>query len=880
MSKYFILFFIMLSPVLAVAQVENNTEGTSGQITLDYRNPKEYEIADITVTGAKYLDKNALISISALKVGDKIKIPGDAISGAIKKLWKTQIIGDVSISVTKIEDDKVYLNINLSERPRLSSIIYEGVSKTAQNDLNDKIKLIKGKVLTDVTIKNTELAVKKYFVDKGYMNTEVKITPREDTLLSNSVEIIIRIDKKQKVRIDRINFIGNENFSDAKLASKMKKTNEYLRFHVVNDILHKIFYTNPQKAEYAIFHSYPVSWADIKNYFYKNVKLNFFQTSKFLKKDYDDDKKNIIKFYNAKGYRDAVITDDSVYSIGKSKIDIDLHINEGIKYYFRNIIWTGNFVYNEQTLNSVLGVKKGDVYDMDLINKKLTYNPNGSDISGLYTDFGYLAFRCTPVETQIVGDSIDVEMRISEGKQFDIDKIIVKGNDRTSDHVIRREIRTLPGQKFSRSDLIRTNRELAQLGYFDPEKINMNPIPDFPAGKVNIEYGLTEKPSDQIQLSGGWGGYYGFVGTVGVVFNNFSLKNITKFSKWRPLPVGDGQRLSIQAQANGRAYQSYSFSFTDPWFGGMKPNSFTLALQHSLSNANYLYNTNTGGFLKLNGITLSLGRRLRWPDDYFELSNSIRYFVYTIKDYPYNFGFNSGVSNSISFNTTLSRNSIDQPMYPRSGSSISLSISLTPPYSLWRNIDYSTADNATKFKWVEYHKWMFDASFFTKISGKLVLNARANFGYLGNYGQSTGPFERFILGGSGLAGAGLDSYVLGKDVIGLRGYEEQSVTPKDKDGILGGTAYNKFVLEFRYPLSLNPSATIYVLSFLEGGNNWNDYSAINPFKLYRSAGLGARIFMPAFGLLGLDWGYGFDTLPGATKASGSHFHFSIGQQFR
>ena len=880
MRKILILI-ALLSGRIAAGQILQNTAGNpADQITLDYRNPREFEIADITVTGAKYLDKNALISISALKVGDVIKIPGDAISNAIKKLWQTQIVGDVSVSITKIEDNKVYLNINLAERPRLTRIIYEGISKNTQTDLNDKVKLIKGKILTDVTIKNTELSIKKYFIDKGYMNTEVKITPREDTLVSNSVQMVIRIDKKQKVKIERINYYGNDQVPDSKLAAKMKKTNEYLRFTVINDLLHRLLYTNPRKITNAVFKTYPVTWKDIGHYLYRNVKLNFFGTSKFLKKEYDKDKKNIITYYNSKGYRDAAILRDSVYDVGPNRISIDLYLNEGIKYYFRNIIWTGNFVYNEQALNNVLGVKKGDIYNMDIIDKKLSYNPNGTDINGLYMDYGYLAFSCKPFETEIVGDSIDVEMRIQEGKQFDINKIIVKVNDRTSDHVIRREIRTLPGQKFSRADLIRTQRELAQLGYFDPEKIGINPIPDMSNNKVDIEYTLVERPSDQIELSGGWGGYYGFVGTVGIVFNNFSIKNVANFSKWRPLPVGDGQRLSVQVQANGRAFQNYSISFSEPWMGGKKPNSFTVSLQKSISRSLYLYQTSSGGFLKLSGITIGLGRRIRWPDDYFTLSNSLSFFVYKVNNYIYSFGFPSGQANSISFNTTLARNSIDAPMYPRSGSSLSLSVSATPPYSLFNNIDYATADAATRFKWVEYHKWMLDASFFMKLAGNLVANTRANFGYIGNYGVQPGPFERFILGGSGLAGAGLDSYVLGKDVIGLRGYKEQSVTPTDKNGINGGIAYNKFVFELRYPVSLNPTATIYVLSFLEGGNNWNNYSDINPFKIYRSAGIGARIFMPAFGLLGIDWGYGFDTLPGETKPSGSQFHFSIGQQFR
>jgi outer membrane protein insertion porin family len=507
----------------------------------------------------------------------------------------------------------------------------------------------------------------------------------------------------------------------------------------------------------------------------------------------------------------------------------------------------------------------------------LNFNPNGTDLGALYLDNGYLAYNCTPVEVEIIGDSIDVEMRINEGRQFDINKIIISGNDRTNDHVILREIRTLPGQKFSRAALIRSQRELSQLGYFDPEQIGINPIPNMQDGTVDLEYTLVEKPSDQVELSGGWGGYYGFVGTLGLVFNNFSLKNLTKFDKWHPLPVGDGQRLSMRVQANGKAYQSYSFSFTEPWMGGKKPNAFTVALQRSSQRTNIFSSAESQGWLKLTGFSISLARRLRWPDDYFTLSNSINYYLYDLKDYGYRLGFSTGVANNITFNTTLARNSVDQPMYPRYGSSISLSLSLTPPYSLWNDINYETADNATKYKWIEYHKWMFDASFFQKLAGNLVANARVHVGYIGNYGAPVGPFERFVMGGSGLAG---QDFLLGTDIIALRGYDDRQVTPRDQSGIEGGIAYNKLVFELRYPVSLAQSATIYVLTFAEAGGNWNNYYEFNPYKLYRSAGIGARIFMPAFGLLGLDWGYGFDTLPGQTKPSGSQFHFTIGQQFR
>ncbi|MBR9998234.1 MAG: outer membrane protein assembly factor BamA [Cyclobacteriaceae bacterium] len=849
-----------------------------GDIQLDYRNPKIFEIADIAVTGAEFHDSNAIISIAGLKVGDNIKIPGDDITGAIEKIWDLGIIGDITIYVNKVEDEKVWLTIDLKERPRLTRISFDGVSKAQQSELNDQIKLIRGKVLTDVTIKNTELSIKKYFVEKGFLNTKVNIIQREDSLVANGMEIIVQVDKKQKVKIGELIFHGNEQFDDDKLGNKMKKTNEHLRFYLFRDIAGMVRNTNGKKLKNFLFKTKETSLKDIETYLSENIKLNFFRASKFIREEYENDQKSLITFYNGRGYRDARILGDTIYNVSPNKINVEITMEEGIRYYFRDINWVGNFIYDENILNRVLGVQKGDIYDMELINKKLTFNPNGTDISALYMDNGYLAYTCVPVETEIDGDSIDVEMRINEGRQFDINKVIVTGNDRTSDHVIYREIRTLPGQKFSRADLIRTQRELSQLGYFDPEQIGINPMPNFQNGTVDIEYSLVERPSDQIELSGGWGGYYGFVGTLGLVFNNFSLKNITNFEKWRPLPVGDGQRLQLRVQANGQAFQSYSFSFTEPWLGGRKPNAFTVSLQHSAQRTNIFGSSEFQGWLKLSGISLSLMRRIRWPDDYFTLSNSLSYFIYDLNNYGFRLGFSTGVANNFTFNTTIARNSVDAPMYPRYGSSISLSVSLTPPYSLWNDIDYETADNATKYKWVEYHKWMFDAAFYQKLAGNLVASTRVHFGYIGNYGVPVGPFERFIMGGSGLAGN--MNFLLGTDIIALRGYEDQEVTPVDRSGIQGGIVYNKFVFELRYPISLNPSATIYVLGFGEAGGNWNDYAEFNPYKLYRAAGLGARIFMPAFGLLGIDWAYGFDRLPGQRDVSGSQFHFTIGQQFR
>jgi outer membrane protein insertion porin family len=543
-----------------------------------------------------------------------------------------------------------------------------------------------------------------------------------------------------------------------------------------------------------------------------------------------------------------------------------------------------------------LGISKGDVYNWELVEKNVRFNPKGIDVSGLYMDDGYLFFEIKPVEVAVAGDSIDVEMRISEGEQATINEVTITGNERTSDHVIRRELSTVPGQKFRRSDIIRTQQSLSQLGYFAPDKVTQQLSPNMANGTVDIEWQVEEQSNDQIELSGGWGGFYGFVGTLGLTFNNFSIRNIPHLKNWKPLPVGDGQRLQVRFQANGRQFQSYSFSFTEPWLGGRKPHSFTVSLNSSASRRLYGYSATADydPLLKVNSITVGLGRRLEWPDNYFTLMNSLSYSQYTLRDYYSGLGFSDGVANSFTFNTTLSRNSINEIMYPSQGSSISLSVQLTPPHSLWRDIDYSNPqlDAALKYKWTEFHKWMFDAKYYLPLDNKkkLVLEAKAHFGFIGSYTDKSGvtPFERFYLGGDGLAG-GFNSFLLATEIIGLRGYENNKITPPDydrfgstnqTDKIMGGIVYDKLGLELRYPVTTGNAATIYGFVFTEAGNNWNNYEDFNPFSLYKSAGFGARIFMPAFGLIGLNWAYGFDKLPFATDRSGSQFHFTIGQQIR
>jgi outer membrane protein insertion porin family len=897
MRNFLIIVLVLCATVDTWAQFrrrDRSTPATSGDANLNYANPAEYIIAGIEVSGINVLDKNAMISISGLKIGDKIKIPGDAISGAIRKIWKYGLVGDITIEVTKIEGSNVYLSIILAERARLMAFYFAGISKTQESGLKEDLKLIRGKIVNDAMIRNTELAVKKYFVKKGFLNTDVKITQEKDTLHQDGIKLKITVNPKSKVKIHSVAFIGNENIDDGQLKRKLKKTKEYPRFSLHRTLL-KTLFTKPGTFFRA---GEKVSWAQAKEFLSDNVKLNLFATSKFIRADYDEDKKKLIDYYNSQGYRDAEIVSDSIYNFNDRSINIDFKIEEGPKYYFRNIIWTGNYIYTDKQLGSVLAISKGDVYNKDLIDKKLQFNPKGADISGLYMDDGYLFFHINPVEVAVAGDSIDVEMRIFEGEQATFNEVTISGNERTSDHVIRRELSTLPGQKFRRSDIIRTQQSLSQLGYFAPDKVSQNLVPNQNNGTVDIEWKVEEQSNDQIELSGGWGGYYGFVGTLGLTFNNFSLRNIPHLKNWKPLPVGDGQRLQLRVQANGRQYQSYSFSFTEPWLGGRKPHSLTVSLNSSVQRSYYGYGSvsNDPNFknpmLQVHSITVGLGRRLEWPDNYFTLTNSVSYLRYILDNWSSGLGFSNGVANSFTFNTTLSRNSVNEIMYPSQGSTISLAVTLTPPHSLWRNIDYETASAQDKYKWVEFHKWMLDARYYLPLDNKkkLVLEAKAHFGFIGSYTTAAGigPFERFYLGGDGLAG-GFNSFLLGQDIIGLRGYGNNKITPplynnygtaSTANQVQGGIVYDKLGLEMRYPVTTGSAATIYGFVFTEAGNNWNNYEQFNPFNLYKSAGFGARIFMPAFGLIGLNWAYGFDTLPNATQRSGSQFHFTIGQQIR
>ena len=897
MKRSLLILFCLIWSATAIAQIRLGQSRYASTrpvniLELNYAKPQKFRIAEIKAVGLSTLDENAIISLSGLKVDDRIDVPGEAISGALKKLWGQGIIGDVKILVTKIEGDDIYLLLDLTERPRFSRVEFEGINKTQEGELRDKVN-IRGRVVRDDVLNTAKRNIEKYYLDKGFLNTEVKIIQDRDTTLPNSVKLRFDINPKSKVKINEIAFYGNDEITDRALKGKLKKTKEHARVAIFKDVYSRLTDADAKSITRSLLNSQVATSEQVNSYINKNFKLNFFNGSKYNPKEYRADKDKAIAFYNSKGFRDAKILEDSIYKFGEDKINIDISLEEGRKYYYRNITFTGNYIHEDAVLLAKLGIEKGDIYDKEKLDKRLNYDPQkGDDVSSLYQDNGYLFFNIDPVEINVTGDSIDLEMRIFEGPQVTVNSVGIKGNDRTSDHVVMREIRILPGQKFNRSLLVRTIRELSTLGYFDPEKINPDLRPNFESATVDITFELEERPNDQIELSGGWGGFFGFVGTVGLVFNNFSIKNIGNFDKWDPLPVGDGQKLSVRVQANGQAFQNYSLSLSEPWFGGKKPNSLSFAFNHSVQRQVDYFNQGNGGnlgFFKITGVTLGLSKRITWPDDYFSISNSLQFQNYEFNQFGTSFGLSypTGNSKSVILNTTVARNNVDNTIYPRQGSNIILSMNLTPPYtSLNRSLNEESGDQE-KYKWLEYHKWMFDASFYTPILGssKFVASARAHMGFLGSYGNKFGiiPLERFVMGGDGM---NFNNFALGQEIVGLRGYENQTITPgKNTRGTAdpdpyGGVVYNKYVMELRFLVSPNPSATIFLLTFAEAGNNWGDYKDFNPYDLKKSAGVGARIFMPAFGLLGIDWGYGFDPMPGTLKPSGPQFHFTIGQQFR
>lgn len=889
------LFFLVTVPSLFAQEVD------STNFSIYYSSAKEYTIADIQVTGIRYLDKNVLVQLSGLTVGEEIMVPGDDITQAIKKLWQQGLFSDVKITATKVVQDKIWLDIYLQERPRLSDVNFFGVSKSEKDDITEKVLLLKGSQITDHQVNSTERTIMNLFHGKGFLNTEVNIVQRDDSTQNNSIILDIYVDKKEKVKVNDIEIHNNEAISDVKLEKAMKKTNE------------------------------------------KSIR-NFFKTKKFLQEEYDKDKISLVDKYNEKGYRDAVIVSDSVSQVqvgrkDKTRVNIDIDVEEGDKYYFGDIKWVGNTVYPSDYLSLRLGINKGDVFNQKILDKRLFDNDEG--LNNVYLDQGYLFFNLEPVEVNINNDTIDYEMRIYEGKQATINEVRIVGNTKTHEHVARRELRTFPGDLFSKTLLMRSYRELAQLGHFDPESINPDVQPNPEDGTVDIEYQLQEKANDQIELSGGWGAGM-FVGSVGLKFANFSVRNIFNKEAWRPLPTGDGQTLSLRYQTSGKYYRTVSLSFIEPWLGGKKPNSFSVSLSHSRINysANkyyqsygygssgygygyspysyggyspygygssyspygyggygsygypqYQYNYDSEGdsndddqIWETTALALGYGYRLSWPDDYFTIYHELSFEHYNLQNMGSYFYFLAdddgevnGTANNLNFKTVFGRSSVDQPLYPRNGSDFSLSLKLTPPYSWFSSTDYSSSNvsNSERFKWIEYHKWLFKGQVYNSLTKNtnLVLRTAFEFGFLGYYDKNRqSPFEGFIVGGSGMSGYNM----YGTDYVSLRGYKDYSLSSNSN----GSNMYSKFTMELRYPVTLKPSATIYTLAFLEAGNAGQSFQNYSPFKLNRSAGLGVRIFLPMFGLMGIDWGYGFDEIPGRTSDNwGSQFHFVIGQQF-
>ena len=909
MPKIYRIFFFVVIVLLTKttsAQIGKDTIPTSVNVELENifnsKTPKEYTIAAIKVTGTQSFDANLIVSISGLAIGDKVMIPGtDAFSKAINNLWKQNLISNVEIYFTRLIGKNLYVEISITERPRLSSFKFVGVKKGESDDLLAKVGLVKGRVVTENMKLSAVENIKKFFVEKGFRNTGVQVVEKRDTSITNSVLLTFIIDKKNKVKVNEIIFGGNDNVSDSKLKKQMKGTKEMSRL-----TLHPAKVTNPYSEtdnalsfkDYLKQNGY-LSPSKTKEFLDPYVRFKL-ASAKFNDKKYAEDKNKVLNYYNSLGYRDAAILKDTPITDSKGNLSLAIKLSEGHKYVFGNITWRGNTKYSDSLLSVFLGIQKGETYNAETLNKRLgkQASQEGGDISSLYMDDGYLFFRIEPVETAVYNDTIDHEIRVVEGPQATIGNVTISGNDKTKEYVIRRELRTIPGEKFSRADIIRTQRELSQLGFFNPEKINPGVVPNADNGTVDINWGLEEKSSDQLELSAGFGGGIGLTGTLGVTFNNFSINNIFKKTAWSPLPTGDGQKLSLRVQSNGKAYRSYNFSFTEPWLGGKKRNSFTVSYYDTkYANAydpftgRYSSNYADSSYIKTTGFGVSLGKQLKWPDDFFSLVYSLNVQQYKLKNYNIFPGLTNGNSTNVSFKVTLARSSAGpNPIFPTSGSNFALSVQLTPPYSLFRDIALYS-DPTQKYKYVEFHKERFNAEWYVPIgkargeekNKQFILKAAAKFGFLGRYNTKieTSPFERFQLGDAGLSNS---VALLGYDIVAHRGYpvydnSDPKINPDKSSASRYFPIFNKYTLEIRYPFSTSASSTIYGLGFFEAANGWYSFKDYNPFKLRRAVGVGMRFFLPMFGLLGFDYGIGLDRITNTSGLKGAaKFTFMLGQE--
>ena len=835
--------------------------------------PKTYKLAGLSVTGIEGYEDYVLTGISGLSVGQELEVPGTAITDAVKRYWKHGLFSDVSISADSIVGDNIYLKIHLAPRPRISTINYNGLKKTEREDMEKKLGLVKGGQITPNMIDRAKILAKKYFEDKGYKNAEVFIRQRDDVAAKNQVILDIDVDKKEKLKVRTITIDGDNQLGDKKIKGSLLSKGAFTKTHEAGKL------------------------------------ANLLKSKKFTPERWAEDKKNLITKYNEYGFRDAMITKDSVWNVDPKHVDIYVKVDEGKKYYIRNIKWVGNTVYSTDYLSRLLDMKKGDVYNQTYLNKRLSQDEDA--VGNAYWNNGYLFYNLQPTEVNIVGDSIDLEMRITEGQQAHINRVKINGNDRLYENVVRRELRTKPGDLFSKEALQRSARELASMGHFDPEAINPVPEPNYEDGTVDINYNLKQKSNDQVELSLGWG-QTGVIGRVGLKLNNFSMANLFRKNREHRgiLPIGDGETLSLGAQTNGTYYQSYNAQYSTNWLGGKRPIQFSVGMSYSKQtdvssnyyNSGYMNNYNNyrygygnynynsyenyydpDKYVKLLSVYAGWGKRLSWPDDYFTLSLQLQYQRYMLRNWRY-FIMSNGSANNLNLNIALNRTSTDNQLFPRRGSDFSVSLTITPPWSKWDGKDYAhlatdrnsptySQEQQEKYRWVEYHKWKFKARTFTALtSGQkcFVLMTRVEFGLLGSYNKyKKSPFETYYMGGDGMSGY---STGYAEETVGLRGYENGSLTPYGAEGY----AYSRMSLELRYPFLLG-NTTIYGLGFVEAGNAWTETSKFNPFDMKRSAGLGVRIFLPMVGMMGIDWAYGFDKVFG-TKG-GSQFHFILGQEF-